>query len=108
MSRRDDLIAHARSTASGDSHPYSGDHDVQVFDDAEILPTDDGSGTWVQAWVWVPADAVTPAGLSECCGWALHRCETGDPGCWHCDKCGNVEIEPGLCHFVKGKDKNSD
>lgn len=47
-----DLINRARQVI-GELEP-----DVQIFADDEyiFMETDDGSGIWVQAWVWVGAD----------------------------------------------------
>lgn len=30
--------------------------DVQIDDDAGVSSTETGSGAWVQAWIWIPAD----------------------------------------------------
>lgn len=33
--------------------------DLQVDDNAQVLePADDGTGAWVQAWVWTPRSTI--------------------------------------------------
>lgn len=33
---------------------YCSDNDIEVGEDARLSVDEEGTGTWVQAWVWVP------------------------------------------------------
>lgn len=47
--------AHIRDIAATIYKGGGTDPDVEIDEDAEVLKADDGSGAYVQAWLWVDA-----------------------------------------------------
>jgi hypothetical protein len=80
----DEIEAKYRKVARDDYHIEG---QIEVDETAEVSVADDGTGAYVQCWMWIDAEEIEPGESELCeCGRQPKDCATVDGGDYHQDR----------------------